>query len=124
MTMTSPIFGMVVVAGALVCLGPQQAAAQSAACVNMQTGAGYIAKMRINSPHYVSEWSQDFIVGEHKCQTLAPIPNGAPFIVEVTSTGADIKTCAPPLKRLRKNETPITFLASGITGDVDCRLPD
>lgn len=101
-----------------------QAAAQSAACVQLLVGAGYAAKMRVVSGKFHTDWSGSFAIGSTKCQSLNGVGDGQPFSVEVSAVLGETKTCKPAnIVRVAGSQSSVTFLAWGTTLNVKCEEP-
>jgi hypothetical protein len=104
------------------------ASAQQQACVHLKAGAGYAAKMRYcigtGKSATCSDWSGVFAIGKSKCQSLADVPNGTTFSVEVHAQAGKTKTCSPSdLPRNASDQSNIVFIASGTTLSVHCSQP-
>ncbi|MCF3975111.1 hypothetical protein [Paracoccus salsus] len=116
-------------AGAVLALGvagSQPAAAQSAACVNLQVGAGYAAWMAVKFAGGFT-WSSSFPIGQTRC---IPLPvdgmvDGAPYEVVVSAVlGSSKVSCTPaPGVYQSSNTNSVSYNAWGTTLNVHCEMP-
>lgn len=109
-------------AGVLVLTGP--AAAQVKACVYLQPGAGYSAKMRIVwGTNGSTSWSSDFPIGKSQCQTLAGnVPPNTPYSTQVKADLGKTKTCTPDNVNYDPNDQKnAVWNAWGTTLSVKCQ---
>jgi hypothetical protein len=103
------------------------AAAQSEACVHLQVGSGYAATMQVNfdgTPPRVIGPSDTFDIGATQCLSLADVPNGGEFSVQVNAILGESAICNPPnIPRSAASPTSVTFNASGTVDNVHCDMP-
>lgn len=101
---------------------PMQAQAADSACVSLLVGAGYAAKMRIESGDFKTDWSKSFPIGKTVCQSLDGVPVGSPFTVQVQAVMGKTKACTPNITH-STGAGSITFQAWGTTLNVKCTMP-
>ena len=102
---------------------PMYSHAADEACVHLKVGAGYVAKMRIESGDFKTDWSDSFAIGSTRCQSLNGVPVGSQFTVQVHAELGETKDCTPSITH-SKGEGSITFEASGTTLSVKCQMPE
>jgi len=98
------------------------ALAQKEACVHLKVGAGYVAKMRIVSGDFHTDWSGSFAINDTKCQSLDGVAIGNEFSVQVDAVAGKTVTCKPSLKRA-SGDASVTYEAWGTTLKPKCEMP-
>ena len=115
---------MVGLTGALCVVLVTPAAAQQEACVYLQPGAGYAAEMSVVFGGGVIGPSGTFPVGQTRCLPLRPVPDGAPYTVQVhAKLGRDIVCTPAGLVRHAAQEGNITYFATGTVFQPHCYMP-
>lgn len=112
---TGAVFVKIVGVCAVLGLLAPAAWAQSNACVYNQPGGGYVAKMRIVSGAFKTDWSSGFPIGKSACQSLEQIPNGQAYKVEVHAVAGKTVTCEPTQTRSTSFTGNIVYHCGGTT---------
>ena len=100
------------------------AAAQNEACVHLQVGSGYAATMQVNFEGAVIGPSDSFAIGQTQCESLAAVPDGVEFSVQVNALAGNSVVCTPSnIPRSAALPVSITYNASGTTLNVHCDAP-
>jgi hypothetical protein len=102
------------------------AVAQSAACVNLLSGAGYSAWMgvKFGDSFY---WSSSFPVGQTRCVALpvAGMVNGAPYTVVISAAlgSSKVQCNQPPSPWISTDTNSVVYNAWGTSLNVSCQMP-
>ena len=109
---------------AIVILGlDASASAQTKACVYLEPGAGYAAKMRVKwGTNSQTDWSGKFAIGKYGCVDLSSIATGTPYTVEVQALAGRTKSCTPTNEVKVDGNFNIVYNAWGTTGNVKCKM--
>jgi hypothetical protein len=110
------------------------AAAQSEACVHLQTGSGYQAVINVTfgNQREVSDLANPLTAGATQCLSLAAVPDGVDFSVQVITLGGlpigppfgPGVVCTPSnIPRAAALPVAITFNASGTVKSLHCTAP-
>jgi hypothetical protein len=90
------------------------AAAQSEACVHLQVGSGYAATMQVNFENAVIGPSGSFAIGQTKCESLAAVPDGIDFSVQVNAILGEAWSARPRTSRaLPRSQSQSPFMPVG-----------
>ncbi|WP_163834946.1 hypothetical protein [Spartinivicinus ruber] len=114
---------LITVATFMSLLGPS-AHAFSKACVYLQPGSMYAARIQVVSENWRSKWSNQFAIGQSQCISLEALKPGTYFTVQISAAPDHSKVlCAP--NRINNVETPVSamFLASGTALGIKCSNP-
>ncbi|MGI0119624.1 hypothetical protein [Zooshikella sp. RANM57] len=96
----------------------------SKACVYLQPGSEYAARIQVVSEHWRSKWSNQFAIGQSQCISLEALKPGSRFTMQISTAPNQSKVLCTP-HRIENVDTPVSamFLVSGTVQDIKCSNP-
>ena len=94
--------------------------AEDKACVYLESGAGYAAKIRLMHNGEADSWSDSFPIGQSKCVSLQGIPVGDKYTIQLGAVASwTTQDCTPTRTRAKELGT-MNYSATGTLFSFSC----